>query len=80
MNAPNIIPLTPPERGVCSVCDGRYRIKKTETVRAETSLVVVDKTTGIKAGECCRIELLRADDALNYHGARFGICHHPTQL
>lgn len=43
----------------------------------ETTLTHIDRTTALKVGACCLLELRRADDALNYHGARFGICHPP---
>lgn len=76
---PNIIPLATPERGICGVCDGKLQLNK-HTITGhsvETTLTHICRVTGYKVGECCRVELLRADDALNYHGQRFGICHPP---
>lgn len=76
---PNIVPIDPPERGICGVCDGKLEVKGTITGHSvETMLTHKCRLTAIKVGECCRVELLRADDALNYHGQRFGICHPPA--
>lgn len=71
----NVIPLAPSERGVCGVCDGRYKIKNTETVRAECDLVYVDKVTNLKAGRCCAEALAFTDHMLTIHGPKSGICH-----
>lgn len=73
-----IIPLATPERGICGVCEGRTEFDgMISTKTSETTLTHYCRVTGYKVGECCRVELLRADDALNYHGQRFGICHPP---
>lgn len=71
----NITPLEPAERGVCQICEGRYKIKHTETVRAACELVAVDTTTNLKTGRCCLPELAFADQMLSYHGRRAGIIH-----